>query len=48
MGRLYDDEDYETENLLREISDNLGKQISGELNRDNISYLFTHSGDDIL
>lgn len=38
MGRLYDDEDYETENLLKEISDNLGKQISNELNRDNISY----------
>ena len=38
MGRLYDDEDYETENLLREISDNLGKQISDELGKDSTSY----------
>ncbi len=37
MGRLYDD-DYETESLLKEISDSLGKQISDELEKDNISY----------
>jgi len=38
MGRLYNDEDYETENLLKEISDSLGKQITDELEKDNISY----------
>lgn len=38
MGRLYDDEDYETESLLKEISDSLGKQISDELEKDTISY----------
>ena len=40
MGRLYDDEDYETDTLLREISHSLGKQISEELDKDDdtISY----------
>ena len=38
MGRLYDDEDYETESLLKEISDSLGRQISDELRKENTSY----------
>ena len=41
MGRLYDDEDYETESLLKEISDSLGKQISDELKKGNTSYAYT-------
>ncbi len=35
MGRLYDDDDYETENLLNEINSNLGRQISDELDKKN-------------
>ena len=38
MGRMYDDEDYETENLLKEISDSLGRQISDELEKNKTSY----------
>lgn len=38
MSRLYDEDDYETEGLLKEISSNLGKQISEELDKDIIFF----------